>query len=144
MTGSAPAPQLIHASCVELAGRALLILGPSGSGKSSLALVLMAHGAGLVADDRTELYRDGPRLMARCPPALSGLIEARGLGLLTTPPAPPAEVVLVADLGQAETDRLPPRRSITLLGKEVDLVLGQGNAHFPWAVLCYLKGFRQA
>ena len=139
-----PAPQMVHASCVDVGGRAVLVMGPSGCGKSSLALTLMAHGAALVADDQTELFLDKARLMARCPPALSGLIEARGLGILTAPAAPPAEVVLVADLGQAEPDRLPPRRSITLLGKEVDLVLGKGNAHFPWAVLCYLKGSRQA
>lgn len=119
-------------------------MGPSGSGKSALALALLAAGADLVSDDQTELYIDGPRLMARCPPALSGLIEARGVGILSTPPAPPCEVVLVADLGQAEAARLPPRRSMRLLEKSVDLVLGKGNAHFPWAVLCYLKGSRQA
>lgn len=141
---AAGGPLRVHGSCVALAGRAVLITGPSGSGKSALALMLMAHGAALVADDQTELYLDGARLMARCPPALSGLIEARGVGLLTTDPAPPAEVVLVADLSQAEPDRLPPRRSVTLLGQAVDLAYGRGNAHFPWAVLCYLKGSRQA
>lgn len=127
-----------------MAGRAVLITGPSGSGKSAMALALMAAGAALVADDQTELFLDETRLMARCPPAIAGMIEARGLGLLAATPAPMAEVVLVADLGQPEPDRLPPRRSITLLGKTVDLVLGQGNAHFPWAVLCYLKGSRLA
>lgn len=141
---SAPGPLVIHASCVAVAGRAVLITGPSGSGKSSLALTLMAAGAALVADDQTEIYLDGQRLMARCPPALSGLIEARGVGLLTTDPAQPAEVVLVADLARPEPDRLPPRRSVSLLGRPIDLVFGQGNAHFPWAVLCYLKGSRQA
>lgn len=141
---SAAGPLLIHASCVAVAGRAVLITGPSGSGKSAMALALMAAGAALVADDQTELSLESGRLLARCPPALSGLIEARGLGLLTCDPAPPAEVALVADLSRPETDRLPPRRSITLLGQPVDLVLGQGNPHFPWAVLCYLKGSRQA
>ena len=135
---------LMHASCVAVSGRAVLITGPSGSGKSALALTLLAHGAGLVADDQTEVFLDGDRVMARCPAALSGLIEARGLGILTSPPAGPSPVVLVADLGQPEPDRLPPRRRVTLLGQEVDLVLGQGNSHFPAAVLCYLKGTRQA
>lgn len=134
----------MHASCVAVSGRAVLITGPSGSGKSALALALMAAGADLVADDQTEVFLEGEALMARCPPALSGLIEARGLGLLRADAVASAKVALVADLSQPEPDRLPPRRSITLLGRPVDLVLGQGNAHFPWAVLCYLKGSRQA
>jgi HPr kinase/phosphorylase len=139
-----PAAQVVHASCVALNGRAVLIMGPSGSGKSALAMTLIAHGADLVADDRTEIFLSEGRLLARCPPALSGLIEARGVGILTATPLPQAEVALAADLGQAEPDRLPPRRSLTLLGQPIDLVLGQGNAHFPWAVLCYLKGSRHA
>ena len=133
----------MHASCVAVSGRAVLIIGPSGSGKSSMALTLMAYGADLVADDQTELTRDDARILARCPPALQGLIEARGVGLLTAPYTT-AEIVLVADMGSAETDRLPPRRTFALLGQQVDLVLGRGNHHFPAAVLCYLMGSRQA
>jgi HPr kinase/phosphorylase len=136
-------PTLMHASCVAVSGRAVLIIGPSGSGKSSLALTLMAWGADLVADDQTELTRDGDRLLATCPPTTRGLIEARGVGLLTAPHTS-AEIVLVADMGATEPDRLPPRRTVTLLGKPVDLVLGRGNDHLPASVLCYLKGSRQA
>ena len=134
----------MHASCVAVSGRAVLITGPSGSGKSALALTLLAHGARLVADDQSEIFLDEGRVMARCPAPLSGLIEARGLGLLTAEPAGPTEVVLVADLAEAEADRLPPRRKVTLLGTGIDLVLGRGNDHFAAAVLCYLKGTRQA
>jgi len=104
----------------------------------------MAAGAKLVSDDQTELYVEDTRLMARSPTSLAGLIEARGVGILSAEPAQPSEVVLVADLGQAEAARLPPRRSISLLDKPVDLVLGKGNAHFPWALMCYLKGSREA
>ena len=135
---------LMHASCVAVSGRAVLITGPSGSGKSALALTLLAYGAGLVADDQTEVFLDSDRLMARCPSALTGLIEARGLGILAADPAGPAEIILVADLASPEPDRLPPRRKVMLLGTEVDLVLGRGNDHFPASVLCYLKGTRQA
>ena len=75
-------PVLLHASCVAISGRGVLIIGPSGSGKSALALQLMAFGASLVADDQTELTVQGGTLIARCPPTMSGLIEARGLGIL--------------------------------------------------------------
>jgi HPr kinase/phosphorylase len=122
----------------------VLITGPSGSGKSSLALALMAYGADLVADDQTDLTLHGDIVMAQCPAALEGLIEARGVGLLVAKALPQAPVVLVVDLGQAETDRLPPNRKVTLLGTQVDLVLGLGNDHLAAAILCYLKGARQA
>lgn len=136
-------PEILHATCVALEGRGVLILGPSGSGKSGLALRLMALGAQLVADDRTELTREGDGLIARCPPALSGLIEARGLGILRTKPLPLAPVVLAVDLGQLETDRLPQRRVITVLGATIDLVLATQTDHFASALCCYLRGGRQ-
>lgn len=136
--------QVLHASCVAVGGRAVLLTGPSGAGKSSVALALLAFGAGLVADDRTEVFRREGRLWARAPKVLSGLIEARGMGLLHAPPVAEAEVVLVADLGTPETERLPPRRSITLLGTTCDLVQGSQSNHFPAALLCYLKYGRYA
>ena len=135
---------LMHASCVAVSGRGLLILGPAGSGKSTLALQLMALGADLVADDQTEITLIGAQVVARCPLGLHGLIEARGVGILRAKAIGEAEIALVADLSQPEPDRLPPRRSVTLLGKAIDLVLGRGNPHLPASVLCYLNGSRQA
>ena len=135
---------LMHASCVAVSGRGLLILGPAGSGKSALALQLIALGAELVADDQTKITLIDGQVVARCPPGLLGLIEARGVGILRVKAVAEAEIALVADLSQPEADRLPPRRSITLLGKAVDLVLGRGNPHLPASVLCYLNGSRQA
>jgi HPr kinase/phosphorylase len=138
-------PVLMHASCVAVSDRAVLITGPSGAGKSSLALALLAIGAGLVSDDQTEIFLQEGRVFARCPnPALAGLIEARGVGLLAAAAAPPCVVELVVDLATPEPDRLPPRRKVTLLGQPVDLVLGHGNDHLFAAVLCYLKGTRRA
>jgi HPr kinase/phosphorylase len=134
---------LLHASCVAAFGRGLLILGPSGSGKSALALRLITLGAQLVADDQTDLAVEDGRLVARCPPAIRGLIEARGVGLLRAEPLDAAPVVLVADLGQTEDQRLPPARRITILGYEADLVLHPQNDHFPDALMLYLRLGRQ-
>ena len=137
-------PDLVHASCVALGGRGLLITGPSGCGKSALALRLMALGAALVADDQTLLSRAGDALIARCPPQLSGLIEARFVGLLRTTPQDHAQIALVVDLSQHESARLPPQRSVTLHGVTLDLVLRSQSDHFPAALLCYLAGGRAA
>lgn len=135
---------IVHASCVAVEQRAVLILGPSGSGKSGLALRLMAYGAALVADDRTELHlRDGV-LVARSPSALRGMIEARGVGVLNAPVQDEAAVVLAVDLATPETDRLPQRHTVQFLGVRCDLVLGSRSDHFPAAVLCYLKHGRLA
>lgn len=138
------AAQTLHASCVADRGRALLILGPSGAGKSALALQLMALGAGLIADDRTDLTLHDGHPVARCPAPLRGMIEARGLGLLRVDPAPPAPVVLAVDLGRTETERLPPARTIDLLGTTVDLVLGVPGPHLAPALLHFLRGGRVA
>ena len=135
---------LLHASCVAFNGRGLLIIGPSGLGKSALALRLLALGAGLVADDRVELAREGAALVARCPATIRGLIEARGVGVLRADPVDSAVVTLVADLAQVETDRLPPQRKVTLLGCEVDLVLQVQDNHFPDALMLYLCHGRHA
>ena len=134
---------LLHATCVAVEGRGVLITGPSGAGKSALALQLLALGARLVADDRVALSpRDGA-LWAACPPAIRGMIEARGVGLLNADPLDGAEVVLAVDMAERETMRLPPRRGVTYLGRTVDLVLGQETPHFPAAVMLYLRAGRR-
>jgi HPr kinase/phosphorylase len=139
-----PDSLILHATCVAVDGRGLLILGPSGSGKSALGLRLIALGARLVADDRTEVTATDGQLTARSPASITGLIEARGVGILHAPTAELAEVVLVADLGQMEDQRLPPARRITILGCEVGLVLQVRNDHFPDALMLYLRYGRQA
>jgi len=134
----------LHATTVAHAGRGLLILGPSGSGKSGLALQLMALGAGLVADDRTILSRRADRLVATCPPAIRGRIEARGVGILAAREIGEADICLAVDLGVAETDRLPPLRHVEWLGVPIALVHSQQSPHFPAAILHYLAGGRVA
>jgi HPr kinase/phosphorylase len=134
----------VHATCVAIARRGVLILGPSGSGKSTLGLALMALGARLVADDRTLLTSKAGKLVAKCPPAIRGLIEARGLGLIRAQPLTSAAIALVVDLGQTETHRLPPFQHTSLCGVTCDLVLGQQTPHFPSFLLAYMMGGRQA
>lgn len=134
----------LHASCVADGGKGLLILGPSGSGKSALALALIALGARLVADDRVELSVEAGALVARCPAPLSGMIEARGLGLLRCDPLPQAKIALAVDLGTPEEARLPESHAIVLLDRRIDLVRHAPNPHFPAALLLYLRGGRVA
>lgn len=127
-----------------MSGRGVLILGPSGSGKSGLALQLMALGCDLVSDDRTAVAaRDGV-LVATAPEAIRGRIEARGVGLLAAEPARVARIVLAVDLGHLEADRLPPWRLHTVLGVELPLLHRVESAHFPAAILQYLKAGRTA
>ena len=104
----------IHASAVLVGARAVLIQGPPGSGKSSLALALLhaaAQGllpfARLVADDRAHIEAAHGRLLVRPAPALAGLIEVRGLGIRRLPFEPLAVAGLVVELGRTDAERLP-------------------------------------
>jgi len=134
----------LHASCVAVDGRGLLILGPSGSGKSSLALQMIGLGAMLVADDQVDVTLAGDALVAGAPPALAGLIEARGVGLLRAQTVTGVPLCLAVDLGQPLSPRLPDRHGIVLLETRIDLVKGPLNAHLPAALLLHLRGGRQA
>ncbi|MFN4155521.1 MAG: HPr kinase/phosphorylase [Paracoccaceae bacterium] len=129
---------ILHATTVAFEGRAVLITGASGSGKSSLALQLMAIGAALVADDQTALTLHGAEVIATCPPAIAGMIEARGVGLLNAPHLAQATVALVVDLDRTETARLPDHRQITILRQRLSLVLGSNSAHFPSSLRHYV------
>ena len=104
----------VHASCV-LAGRsAILIRGPSGSGKSRLASALIEAGntgtspaARLVADDRVHLFAAHGRLLAAAPEAIQGKIELRGFGIRQVECEPLALVGLVVDLEAPDAGRMP-------------------------------------
>ena len=137
--------EILHASCVAAEGRGLLILGPSGSGKSTLAIRMIALGAVLVSDDLTRVTAREGHLTASCAsPNIHGLIEARGIGLLRASTVESAELALAIDLGQTESDRLPPFRTVTILGSALSLVLQPQNDHFPDALMLYLRHGRQA
>ncbi len=95
----------------------VLIAGGSGSGKSDLMLRLMDAGWRLVADDRTLVWISGGRLFGRAPDAIAGLIEARGLGVISAPHLPFAEIVLsVRCITDEAVERAPEPASISVLG----------------------------
>ncbi len=114
----------VHGTCVELDGRGLLFRGPSGSGKSDLALRLIDVGAKLVADDQVELRRDGDGLKARPPALLAGKIEVRGLGILAFPHAVDMPLAGVVDLvARGDVERMPEPRHVRLLDTSLPAVL---------------------
>lgn len=113
---------LHQASCVAIGGRGLLIEGPPGSGKSSLALALIDRGAVLVGDDGVELAVGSGRLLASPAPAISGLLEVRNVGLLRYPVAEQVPLCLALRLDPA-AERLPEKpESIELQGVALPLV----------------------
>ncbi len=136
------AETLIRGSCVAVGGAAVLVCGASGSGKSALALQLMAHGAALVADDATVLRRRCGALVACSPDNIRGRIEARGVGILRAPASGGALVRLAINMDMVETRRLPPHRGCRILGVDLPLLHKVESAHFPAAVWHYLKGGR--
>ena len=134
----------LHASAVAFDGNAVMMLGPSGSGKSSLALQLISLGALLVSDDQLLLTRHGDRILASPPPDTPGLIEARGIGLLTAPRTNRAQLDLIVDLEHPEQERLPPRRTRAILGIDLDLVYGRDLPNLPAAIRHYMTYGRGA
>ncbi len=125
---------LLHASCVSVSGNGVLICGPAGSGKSSLALNLIALGAELVADDQTIIRRENTDLIARCPETISHLIEARGLGFLTPPTRSDVVLTLVVDLETAQTQRVPRPEAYELFGITLPLFRRAPLDAFPAAL----------
>lgn len=96
----------IHASCVAIGNKGVLLLGKSGAGKSDLALRLIDGGAKLVADDRTILFMKNGALYARAPATIRGLLEIRGVGIVETPVRSQVRLALAVMLGR-EGARLP-------------------------------------
>lgn len=143
-------PHLIHATTIALDDRAVLITGPSGSGKSDLALRclaiapngLIAAAAKLVADDQTLLSVDGGRLIASAPPSIRGRMEVRGVGIVDVPTTAEATVALIVELVGAPPERLPPEPlpTVNLFGFAVaKLFLMPFEASAPLKVLLALQ-----
>lgn len=143
----APAPS-IHASAVQVGGHAVLIRGPSGSGKSRLAFDLVVAGrsgqispAILIGDDRLVLAERDGAVIARAVPALAGLIEIRGLGLRRCDFVPEAPVGLVVDLAAPDAERMPPATALQtrIFGIELPRIpVGTSFAPLPLVVAALL------
>ena len=143
-TPKADGPQTLHASAVAVGKRGLLITGASGSGKSTLALQLIGLGATLVSDDRVAVHRQAEGGLLMVPPEpIEGLIEARGLGLLTAP-ATRAAAIAVVDLDQTETDRLPEPATLMIAGETLPLIRRVESPAFDTMLHLYLKGGRSS
>ncbi len=139
-----PDVELRHGSAVafETGGgwAGVFILGSSGAGKSELALELIDAGACLVSDDQTKIYRHQDGLRIGAPDQLRGLIELRGLGLLRVAPVADVDLVLVIDLSEQETARLPARHSMQILGVSVTKLRRSPSRVFALGVKHYVIG----
>jgi serine kinase of HPr protein (carbohydrate metabolism regulator) len=134
----------VHASAVKVGERAVLIRGPSGSGKSRLAFDLILAGrsgqlppAVLVGDDRVRLDTAGGELLVSAVPELAGLIEIRGLGIRRCDFVAGAVVALVVDLAAPDAERLPPPEAlqISISGVTVPRIpVGEGFSPLPLVV----------
>lgn len=123
--------------------RGVLIEGPSGVGKSDLALRALDAGWSLVADDRTLVWTSGGQVFGRAAPALAGLIEARGVGVVAAPARDFAPVHLVVRCVEtSEVERMPEVQARDLLGvaiPQLDLAAREASAPAKLAqALCHL------
>lgn len=98
--------ETIHATTVAIGNRAVMVVGPSGSGKSDLALRLIDRGAMLLSDDYTQVQALNGRLMASAPATIAGKMEVRDIGIITLPHVGDMPVALLVDL-DAVRERMP-------------------------------------
>lgn len=122
MSGPRLSSENLHSSTVALDGRGVLISGPSGSGKSDLALRLLDRGFKLVSDDRTILRKQGGQLIASAPETIKGKLEVRGIGIVEVESLASAPVALVVEL-TTDIERMPDdSRERLILGAGIPLI----------------------
>ena len=115
-------PELRHATAVAINGDGVLLLGPSGSGKSDLALRLIDRGAVLVSDDGILIEAGSPFPILRTAPNIAGMIEMRGIGVVKMPFADEVPLRLAVTLG-ATSERIPPsNQTMDIAGSQVRFI----------------------
>ncbi len=145
------APDTLHASLVarriEGFWRGVLLRGHSGAGKSSLALRTLSLDFHLVADDRVIVWRSGREVFGRAPEVLAGLIEVRGMGVISSPACIVfAEIALVVDLVNSETpiERFPDPERVEIAGLAVPLIrIAAGNPAAPEVLAAAFAALRR-
>ena len=116
---------IMHASCVDVNGSGVLIVGRSGSGKSSLAINLLALGSKLVADDQCELVRKNNGFRISKPASLPKSIEIRGVGLVSVPMVNETSLDWVVNMDEVEKERMPTPQFTEIGGFRVPTVFGK-------------------
>lgn len=141
-------PINIHASCVAIGNKGVLLLGKSGAGKSDLALRLIDGGAKLVADDRVLLFGKSGAIHARAPDTIRGLLEIRGVGIVELPVRRQVRLALAVVLG-SEGPRLPepkfwhPPAPLRMNTKLPQITLDARYASAPAKIRAVLAAFAQ-
>ena len=116
--------QTVHATTVAIEKQGVLLRGPSGSGKSDLALRLINDGAVLIADDRTALTQRDGAVIAQCPVSIAGKLEVRGIGIVDVPYIEEAALSVIVDLVDPDqVERLPVLRTEELLDCRIPSIL---------------------
>lgn len=135
--------ELLHATCVAVGGKGVLLRGPSGSGKSDLALRLIAGGATLVADDYVALKKDGQGLKASPPSKIAGKMEIRGIGVTDFKSRENVPVTLIVDLVPRDhVARLPEDETTGIAGVSLPVFkLHAFDASTPEKIRLLLKRF---
>jgi serine kinase of HPr protein (carbohydrate metabolism regulator) len=136
------AAMLLHATSIAIDDCGVVLTGPSGIGKSDLALRLIDVGAALIADDQTQLTKTTVGLAASPPPALTGLLEIRHIGIVRLPYLQTAIVHLCVELtpDDCELERLPESQTILWLDHAVrQLRLPASAASTPAKIRAALK-----
>jgi len=120
-------------------GRGALIIGPSGSGKSGLALSIIALGGQLVGDDQIDLIRTDDQVHMHHSPTIQNQIEARYFGLLHVPFVATARLNCVVDMGRKQPNRLPEHETVTIFEQNIPIFAGANVPNLASVLYVHLK-----
>lgn len=112
--------ELVHGTAVAIGGQGILLTGPSGSGKSDLALRIIDRGGVLISDDIVIVSGNAGKLSVAVAPKIAGKIEVRGVGICTAPHLSAAPLQLIVGLSNDIIKRMPEENStVRMMGVDV-------------------------